>query len=283
VNNEKICIKCGQSKPLTTEFFNTNKANKDGFVGECKICRKIYSKERREENKEYFSQYKKQYSINNKEKIRESNRRYVNENRDKIREYQRKNYQSNRDRINERKRERYKNNKDKSRNYYLANKDRYIAQHRKYRNENKELIARNNKDYKIKNKDKFSEWSKKWRKNNPERVKVAKQRRRTREKLVIATLTPEQWENIKEIFSHRCAYCGKEKPLTQEHFIALSKGGEFTHNNVLPVCRSCNSSKRDSDFFTWYPNKAFYCKKREKTLLKFLGYQNCKVQQLTLY
>mgnify|MGYP003489420683 CR=1 FL=1 len=83
-------------------------------------------------------------------------------------------------------------------------------------------------------------------------------------------------KNIKLEFNNKCAYCGKEKPLSQEHFVALSKGGEFTINNIIPSCQNCNSSKRATDFFEWYPKFKHYSKKREQIILKFLNYNNTK-------
>ncbi len=36
----KICSKCGEEKPLTAEYFNRNKYNKDGFFNFCSFCRR---------------------------------------------------------------------------------------------------------------------------------------------------------------------------------------------------------------------------------------------------
>lgn len=70
------------------------------------------------------------------------------------------------------------------------------------------------------------------------------------------TTTYRGWENsaqqIKKYFNNRCAYCGKELPLQQDHFIALSKGGEYSKNNIVPSCQSCNGSKGAKEFETWY-------------------------------
>ena len=39
---KKVCSKCLKELPLTTEFFNKNANNKDGFEGKCKNCRQKY-------------------------------------------------------------------------------------------------------------------------------------------------------------------------------------------------------------------------------------------------
>lgn len=38
---EKVCKKCGRSKPATTECFYENRNNKDGLEGKCKACRNM--------------------------------------------------------------------------------------------------------------------------------------------------------------------------------------------------------------------------------------------------
>ena len=56
-------------------------------------------------------------------------------------------------------------------------------------------------------------------------------------------LTFEQWQEILVKYDHRCAYCGVPNPRTMDHVVSISKGGLHTHSNVVPACRSCNSSK----------------------------------------
>jgi 5-methylcytosine-specific restriction endonuclease McrA len=163
-----------------------------------------------------------------------------------------------------------KENQDKiiaySKKYYDADPDRYRAKSVAYRKANLEMVTAKQSAY---------------RKAHPEVRIQPEQRRKARKRKLAATLTREQWVSIKKHFDNRCAYCGKEKALTQEHFIPLVDGGEYTHNNILPACRSCNCSKNNKDFFSWYPNHKHYDKHRERKILKFLNYQN-GTQQITL-
>jgi len=64
-------------------------------------------------------------------------------------------------------------------------------------------------------------------------------------KLIVPTLTAEEWNVIKKRYKNRCVYCGQEKPLTRDHIIPLSKGGYHTKDNIVPACLSCNSRKMD--------------------------------------
>lgn len=48
------------------------------------------------------------------------------------------------------------------------------------------------------------------------------------------------------------------------------------------MCISCNSSKRDKDFFEWYPTYKHYNQEREKFILEYLGYTTDDTQQLSI-
>jgi 5-methylcytosine-specific restriction endonuclease McrA len=69
------------------------------------------------------------------------------------------------------------------------------------------------------------------------------ERRRVRLLGGVSDLTEAQWQLIKKAYKFRCAYCGKKKPLTQDHIIPVSRGGQDTASNIVPACRSCNSKK----------------------------------------
>lgn len=52
-----------------------------------------------------------------------------------------------------------------------------------------------------------------------------------------------------------CWYCGKEmdpSKLTKDHVFPRSKGGDNDMDNIIMVCKTCNSSKGDIDLFEWY-------------------------------
>jgi hypothetical protein len=179
-----------------------------------------------------------------------------------------------------------------SKNYRDRNKEKYI----KYREEHKEEMAEYNKKYWAENKEKLKKDKIEYRKNNREMIRKKNkeykknnkdvinrlnQKRRSLKRGLPFKLTTEQWTRIKKHFESKCAYCGEDKKLHQEHFIPLAKNGEFTHNNIIPACKSCNCSKQDKDFFDWYPKQEFYSKEREAKILVFLNYEG-QSQQLKL-
>ena len=58
---------------------------------------------------------------------------------------------------------------------------------------------------------------------------------------------------IKE--NNYCWYCGKEmepSKLTKDHVFPRSKGGDNDMDNIIMVCKECNSSKGNMDLFEWY-------------------------------
>ena len=108
------------------------------------------------------------------------------------------------------------------------------------------------------------------------------QRRKARKNSTLSCYSADAWIEAKIFFGGKCAYCGEQKELTQEHFVPLSAGGEYTKRNIIPACSWCNGSKKDKDFFDWYPRQKFYSKQREKKVLKYLNYINKDTQQLTI-
>jgi len=52
-----------------------------------------------------------------------------------------------------------------------------------------------------------------------------------------------------------CVYCGGAQSLSGDHIIPPSKVGKDCGDNLVLACRSCNSSKRDTDFLEWWSRK----------------------------
>lgn len=270
----KTCKECGKEFPATSEYFGKHKSAKNGLTNKCKICKKEYSQKYYIKNKEKMTlqhreYYKnnpdihKQYYQNNKEKMDAYNKTRFGNNK-----YSKEYYEKNKEKIKERMREYsnntnyYKNNKERSAKYYENNKDKVVEY------------------YKL-NKGRINVVRKKYIQDHPNYRKIGKQKRKALERNLPSTLTAEQWEEIKDHFENKCCYCGKILPLQQEHFIPLSNGGEYTHNNIIPSCGACNRSKGVKTFDLWYKNYKGYSKTREKKILSFLNYKY-NVQQLSM-
>ena len=104
---KKVCSKCKEEKELT-EFYKHKKSP-------CKVCRLLYNKEYRQNNKEKRREYRKEYDEKNKEKIKEY-------------------YQNNKERLNKRIKEYRQNNivKERLKEYRQNNKDRIMEYKNRY-------------------------------------------------------------------------------------------------------------------------------------------------------
>jgi 5-methylcytosine-specific restriction endonuclease McrA len=64
-------------------------------------------------------------------------------------------------------------------------------------------------------------------------------------------LSHEQWTALKKAWGG-CAYCGvTDKPLQRDCVLALSRGGRYTLDNIVPACTSCNTSKCNDEVTGW--------------------------------
>jgi 5-methylcytosine-specific restriction endonuclease McrA len=69
--------------------------------------------------------------------------------------------------------------------------------------------------------------------------------------------TRSDWEALVEAYNGECHYC-LETPdidLTKDHIVAVRRGGSDSIDNIVPACRSCNSSKGCYDVRA-YPREA---------------------------
>ncbi len=93
--------------------------------------------------------------------------------------------------------------------------------------------------WKVRHPEAFKAIQKRYLVKNPVHV-----RRRAYMQKVVRTFTAQQWAETLALFDHRCAYCLRnDLPMTQDHVIPVSKGGDHTQENVVPACKPCNSRK----------------------------------------
>ena len=88
----------------------------------------------------------------------------------------------------------------------------------------------------------------------------------------VQELTETEWETAKAYFGHRCCYCGKSGDLTKDHLKPLNQGGKLSRDNVVPCCKSCNSSKKDHEWMSWYQKQQFYNKDRANKICEYITF-----------
>lgn len=68
-------------------------------------------------------------------------------------------------------------------------------------------------------------------------------------------LTPAQWAALLDAWGG-CAYCGAEGiALQRDCVLALSRGGRYTIDNIVPACAGCNASKGNEEVTSWMRRK----------------------------
>ena len=88
------------------------------------------------------------------------------------------------------------------------------------------------------------------------RSRRARATRRRRRRLASREhdLTPGEWAALLEAWAG-CAYCGANGALQRDCVLPISRGGRYTLDNVVPACRSCNTSKCNAEVTTWMRRK----------------------------
>lgn len=104
----------------------------------------------------------------------------------------------------------------------------------------------------------------------------ADRRRKRRLGSKVHDLTDLQWAALKDAWAG-CAYCGvTDTPLQRDCVLPISRGGRYTLDNVVPACRSCNTSKCNDEVTGWLRRKRL----DERTfLLRHLDIRTTLVQQ----
>ncbi|MCW2870884.1 HNH endonuclease [Actinacidiphila oryziradicis] len=105
-------------------------------------------------------------------------------------------------------------------------------------------------------KDQIADYNRRYARANPEVFWNLRHLRRAR--LAAAGgpgVSASDWRNLLRRWGHRCAYCGTSGPMTMDHIVPISLGGWHAIGNVIPACKSCNSSKSNQLLIRWRRSK----------------------------
>lgn len=90
-------------------------------------------------------------------------------------------------------------------------------------------------------------YQKRYRAEQPEKVRALSNNARARQMAAEGKTTAAEWRECLEHFDHRCAYCLRHESevgkLARDHMQPLTRGGSNWPENLVPACKSCNSSK----------------------------------------
>lgn len=233
----KICRICGDEKQLH-EFEKRSDTGK--YRGECKCCGNILRANRR-----------KAWTPEKRSEVNERKRKWydaVPGRRDIQRERSREISRKLRENPEYRERDRqWKVSRRKNPDY--LEKER--AYHRENKKEKRKLDAYKKymsdylRDYRIGNKDKLRRLMRDWVKNNHDRYRISQHKHRALRKNSEGSYSLSEWTELCDKYDNKCLRCKKKIKLTVDHVIPLVKGGSNYIENIQPLCRSCNSSKKD--------------------------------------
>lgn len=128
--------------------------------------------------------------------------------------------------------------------------------------------------YLDKHPDKRRETEQRYRLANPDKEKIKIHRRRARLLNLPNVFTAANWQRALDYFGGCCAYCGNPPGLFNpmilvvEHFVPLSNPNcpGTVPENIVPACKSCNSSKQDKPHQAWLVEK--FGKRKASIILK---------------
>ena len=185
------------------------------------------------------TEYNRKYREEHRESLLAQAKAYRDTHREAIREYKQQHHRNNKKAIAKRDRERYLASPETklkpSRSYHDTHREAIRAQQRQYYRENVERIKAYQREH-------HSEYCK----AHPDVITTNRRRYRARRFGAEGSHTEAEWLMLKEQYSCRCLSCGKpevERPLTRDHVIPLSKGGNDAIDNIQPLCLPCNSRK----------------------------------------
>jgi 5-methylcytosine-specific restriction endonuclease McrA len=236
----KRCWKCKRELPISK--FSKDSTRGDGLRACCKECAAEYATARYAvKSEEILAKAAADYAAN-PEKFKAINARNYAKNPEKKLAQNKAWKENNKERVREENRKWRENNRDKER-------ERQALQYK----ENKEDIDTKNRKWAKEHPEEIRKMQLRYNRKHPEKVSAHNASRRARKLgAKICDLTDDQWADILELYNGHCAYCMcTDKPLTQDHIIALDRGGNHTASNVVPACKSCNSSKGTKSVVEW--------------------------------
>ena len=204
---EKKCPKCGETKPISS--FYKSKQRKDGYRCYCISCQKKDAKYIQDYYPEIIRGYSKKRYYKDIEKSREKSRISANK-------------------------------------YSANNREKLREKNIVWQNNNREKFNRLQRESYARHIEENKNRNKKYKELHPEKDRQYRQNRRARKLNAGGSFTAKEWLELCEKYNHICLCCKEKKPLTIDHVIPLSKGGSNSIDNIQPLCKSCNSSKRVS-------------------------------------
>lgn len=139
-----------------------------------------------------------------------------------------------------------------ARAWQQANRDRHRAVADAWVEAHPDRVKTIKRKWYLANSDRVKTSSAAWLAEHPSKgVEFAARRRARKLEADTRRVTDRDWNRLCARYRHRCAYCGKRRPLERDHVVPLVRGGRHSIGNLLPACRPCNSSKHSKLLTEW--------------------------------
>jgi hypothetical protein len=208
--NSRPCVRCKAFKPQTE--FHKEKSRPDGLRLECKACKKLARKLRRQREADVPPDHRKCKRCKNATPLSEFRQRIVKAGRQKgqtrittrcigcCRLFEREDRQRNPEKYRARDRKRYLNNREQRRTavylYRIENPEKIRETRRKGWLKHKEKRSARHSEYWLANLDKLKAYARTWRKENPEKCRDLSNKRRARKLSAPGEYTQAEWKAI---------------------------------------------------------------------------------------
>lgn len=135
-----------------------------------------------------------------------------------------------------------------SANYYALNKKSIREKMAIYQDSNKIILQKNQRNWQIANKEK---------------IKIYSSNRRAKKQSNGVYFINKNF--FEKLYGSPCVFCSSKINIQADHIIPIALGGTHSEGNLQPLCKSCNSSKKDKLFSVWrYSELALQLKERNK-------------------
>lgn len=131
-----------------------------------------------------------------------------------------------------------------AKSYYLTHQEQKKEYDEVWRREHPEALKSYREKYCRNHLELVRERAKKY-KHSHELTLTLSRRRRAKLAEVEGNFSQEDFKTLCRDFDYKCAYCSEEVPLVPDHMAPLVRGGSNYIDNIIPACKSCNSSKGD--------------------------------------
>jgi 5-methylcytosine-specific restriction endonuclease McrA len=126
----------------------------------------------------------------------------------------------------------------------LRSKERYKKEGDKLR---RQMAGQRKRDYE--HRISIERASRQRRKEEQRPLKNARQSIRNR--VVYGTIYLLDKKKIAKLYNQPCSYCGGTENISLDHVVPIARGGNHSIGNLMPLCRSCNSSKGKKLLVEW--------------------------------